>query len=69
MIPSSTCSTSDSTENVPTNSLATQWGDKKEKQVIVNNYYVKEQTGGWEASETERDLAKYFKNLYTDQNQ
>ena len=47
MIPSSTCSTSDPTENVPTNSLATQWGDKEEKQVIVNNYYIKEQTGGW----------------------
>ena len=47
MIPSSTCSTSDSTENVPTNSLAMQWGDKEEKQMIVNNYYIKEQTGGW----------------------
>ena len=47
MIPSSTCSTSDSTENVPTNSLATQWGDKEEKQVIVNNYYIRDQEEGW----------------------
>ena len=47
MIPSSTCSTSDSTENVPTNSLATQWGDNEEKQVVVNNYYIKDQAGGW----------------------
>ena len=47
MIPSSTCSTSDSTENVPTNSLAMQWGDKEEKQVVVNNYYIKDQAGGW----------------------
>ena len=42
MIPSSTCSASDPTENVPTNSLATQWGDREEKQVIVNNYYIKD---------------------------
>ena len=47
MIPSSTCSASDSTENVPTNSLATQWGDKEEKQVIVNNYYIRDKEEGW----------------------
>ena len=47
MILSSTCSTSDSTENVPTNSLAMQWGDKEEKQVIVNNYYIRDQEEGW----------------------
>ena len=47
MIPSSTCSTSDPTENVPTNSLATQWGDKEEKQVIVNNYYIRDKEEGW----------------------
>ena len=46
MIPSSTCSASDPTENVPTNSLATQWGDK-EKQVIVNNYYIRDKEEGW----------------------
>ena len=40
MIPSSTCSASDTTENAPTNSLATQWGHKEEKQMIVNNYYL-----------------------------
>ena len=47
MIPSSTCSASDPTENVPTNSLATQWGDKEEKQVIVNNYYIRDKEEGW----------------------
>ena len=47
MIPSSTCSRSDPTENVPTNSLATQWGDKEEKQVIVNNYYIRDKAEGW----------------------
>ena len=46
MIPSSTCSASDPTENVPTNSLATQWGNKEmEKQVIVNNYYIRDKEG------------------------
>ena len=30
-----------------TNSLATQWGDKEEKQVIVNNYYIRDQAEGW----------------------
>ena len=47
MIPSSTCSTSDPTENLPTNSLATQWGDKEEKQVIVNNNYIRDKAEGW----------------------
>ena len=48
MIPSSTSSSSDPTENVPTNSLATQWGDKEpEKQVIVNNYYIRDKEEGW----------------------
>ena len=47
MIPSSTCSASDPTENVTTNSLATQWGDKEEKQVIVNNYYIRDKAEGW----------------------
>ena len=47
MIPSSTCSASDPTENVPTNSLATQWGDREEKQVIVNNYYIRDKAEGW----------------------
>ena len=47
MIPSSTCSASDSTENVPTNSFVTQWGDKEEKQVIVNNYYIRDKAEGW----------------------
>ena len=47
MIPSSTCSSSDPTENVPTNSLATQWGDKEpEKQVIVKNYYIRDKQEG-----------------------
>ena len=48
MIPSSTCSSSDLTENVPMNSLVTQLGDKEtEKQVIVNNYYIKDKEEGW----------------------
>ena len=47
MIPSSTCSASGPTENVPTNSLATQWGDKEDKQVIVNNYYIRDKVEGW----------------------
>ena len=47
MIPSSTCSASDPTENVHTNSLAMQWGDKEEKQVIVNNYYIQDKAEGW----------------------
>ena len=47
MIPSSTFSVSDSTENIPTNSLATQWGDKEGKQVIVNNYYIRVKVEGW----------------------
>ena len=47
MIPSSTCSASGLTENVPTNSLATQWGDKEDKQVIVNNYYIRDKAEGW----------------------
>ena len=48
MIPLSTCSSSDLTENVPINSLATQWGDKEmEKQVIVNNYYIRDKEEGW----------------------
>ena len=48
MIPSSTCSSSDPTENVPMNSLATQLGDKEtEKQVIVNNYYIRDKEEGW----------------------
>ena len=67
MILSSTCSTSDPTENVPTNSLATQWGDKEEKQVIVNNYYIKDQTGGWKQVKQNEVLSKHFKNLYTGQ--
>ena len=48
MIPSSTCNSSDPTENVPTKSLATQWVDKEpEKQVIVNNYYIRDKEKGW----------------------
>ena len=48
MIPSSTCSSSDPTENVPMKSLATQLGDKEpEKQVIVNNYYIRDKEEGW----------------------
>ena len=47
MIPSSTCSASELTEHVPRNSLAIQWGDKEEKQVIVNNYYIRDKAKGW----------------------
>ena len=53
MIPSSTCSASDPTENAPMNSLATQLGDKEpEKQVIVNNYYIKDKEEGWKQMKT-----------------
>ena len=49
MIPSSICNSSDSTENVPMNSLATQLGDKEpEKQVIVNSYLIWNSVGGLE---------------------
>ena len=66
MIPSSTCSASDPTENVPTNSLATHWGDKEEKQVIVNNYYIRDKAEGWK-TKTRQDLTKYVKKPYADQ--
>ena len=61
MIPSSTCSASDSIENVPTNSMATQWGDKEKKQVIVNNYYIKDKMEGWKQvkqSEISPDISR-----------
>ena len=48
MILPSKCSSSDLTENVPMNILATQVGDKEpEKQVIVNNYYIRDKEEGW----------------------
>ena len=53
MIPSSTCSSMDPTESVPVNSLVSQPAERsmegmelkqvsteREKQVIVNNYYI-----------------------------
>ena len=53
MIPSSTCSSSDPTENVPMNSLVTQLGNKEmEKQVIVNNYYIRDKEEGWKQVKT-----------------
>ena len=68
MIPSSTCSASDPTENVPTNSLAIQWGDKEERQVIVNNYYIRDKAEGWkQVKQSKISQTKYFKNPYADQ--
>ena len=47
MIPSSTCSSSDLAESAPMNSMITQLGDKEtEKQVIVNNYYIRDKEEG-----------------------
>ena len=46
MIPLSTCSASDLTENVHMNSLITQ-PTQQDKQVIVNNYYIKDKGEGW----------------------
>ena len=64
MIPSSTCSSSDPTENVPMNSMATQLCDKEpEKQVIVNNYYIRDKEEGWKqvkASEISPNNSRSF---------
>ena len=60
MIPSSTCSSSDLTENGPVNNMVTQQSDRNtewleprkvskevEKQVIVNNYYISDKETHW----------------------
>ena len=60
MIPSSTCSSVDPVDNAPVNSLASQSSERgiegrelkqvsmeKEKQVIVNNYYINDRKEGW----------------------
>ena len=60
MIPSSTCSSVDKIESGPVNSIVTQPSEKeadelvvkqavrqKEKQVIVNNYYISDRERGW----------------------
>ena len=65
MIPSSMCSISDPTENVPTNSLATQWGQRR-KASDSKQLLHKRTNRRLEAGKRERDLAKYFKNPYTD---
>ena len=46
MIPLSTCSASDPTKNMHMNSLITQ-PTQQDKQVIVNNYYIKDKGEGW----------------------
>ena len=57
MIASSTCSSSDPTENVPMNSLATQLCDKEpEKQVIVNNHYIRDKKEGWKQAKVSEIL-------------
>ena len=64
MIPSPMCSASDPTENVPGNSLATQWGDKEEKQVIMNNCYTRDKAEGWKQvkqSEISQNTSKTHK--------
>ena len=50
MIPSSTCSASDPTEIVHMNSPTTQT-TQQDKQVIVNNYYIKDKREGWKQVE------------------
>ena len=60
MIPSSGCSSRDPVDNAPVNSLVTQPSEKdidglefkqvskeREKQVIVNNYYISDRENGW----------------------
>ena len=65
IIPSSTCSSSDPTENVPMNSLATQPCDKElEKQVIFNNYYIKDKEEGWKQVKVSEIPPNYLK-IYT----
>ena len=60
MIPSSTCSSMDQVDSAPVNSLVSQSSKRgigggelkqspmeKEKQVIVNNYYINDRKEGW----------------------
>ena len=64
MIPSSTCSSMDPVDSAPVNSLALQSSERgieerelkqvsreKEKQVIVNNYYINDRKEGWKQLE------------------
>ena len=64
MIPSSTCSSMDTADSAPVNSLASQPSERgierrelkqvsmeKEKQVIVNNYYINDKKEGWKQLE------------------
>ena len=64
MIPSSTCSSMDPVDSAPVNSLVSQSSRKgieggelkqvsteKEKQVIVNNYYINDRKEGWKQLE------------------
>ena len=64
MIPSSTCSSMDPTESTPVNSLVSQPTERsiegmelkqvsmeREKQVIVNNYYINDGKEGWKQLE------------------
>ena len=64
MIPSSTCSSMDPAESVPVNSLVSQPAERsiegtelkqvpmeREKQVIVNNYYISDGKEGWKQLE------------------
>ena len=64
MIPSSTCSSMDPVDSAPVNSLVSQSSERgiergelkqgpteKEKQVIVNNYYISDRKEGWKQLE------------------
>ena len=64
MIPSSTCSSMDPVDSAPINSLVSQSSERgieggelkqipteKEKQVIVNNYYINDRKEGWKQLE------------------
>ena len=64
MIPSSTCSSMDPVDSAPVNSLVSQSSERgieggelkqgpmeKEKQVVVNNYYINDRKEGWKQLE------------------
>ena len=64
MIPSSTCSSMDPVDSAPVNSLVSQSSERgieggelkqipreKEKQMIVNNYYINDRKEGWKQLE------------------
>ena len=74
MIPSSTCSSMDLVDSAPVNSLVSQPSKRgieggelkqvsmeKEKQVIVNNYYINDRKEGWKQLEKDEIPPNIFK--------